>query len=85
MPHILLIESCFKSYVQISSLAMENKVMVVKLQQTKKDPSIVRHDSTTASFERESKEVTELSAAVSEVTVCIFGFFFWGGGGCLTC
>lgn len=51
---------------QISSLAMENKVMVVKLQQTKKDPSIVRHDSTTASFERESKEVTELSAAVSE-------------------
>ncbi|KAL9427465.1 hypothetical protein AB3S75_029620 [Citrus x aurantiifolia] len=51
---------------QISSLAMENKVMVVKLQQTKKDSSIVRHDSTTASFERESKEVTELSAAVSQ-------------------
>lgn len=52
--------------------------MVVKLQQTKKDPSIVRHDLTTTTFERESKEeVTELSAAVSEVTVCSFFFFFF--------
>ncbi|KAL5739473.1 hypothetical protein ACOSQ2_028653 [Xanthoceras sorbifolium] len=68
---------------QIASLTLENRVMVVQLQQTKKDPSIVmsydnrgsdkeclfpKHDLTTAPCATESKEeITVLSAPVPEL------------------
>lgn len=67
--------------MQIASLAMQNKVLIIQLQQTKKDPSIIascdnrsekqsfsKNDFTNAPHSTEIKEeVTVLSAKVTEV------------------
>lgn len=76
---------------QISGLALENKILVVKLKQTDKDPSIIgshenkgnvkeflfsKQDSSTA-FARESKEeIIKSSASASEV-VFASHFNYW--------
>ncbi|XP_021296420.1 WPP domain-interacting tail-anchored protein 1 isoform X2 [Herrania umbratica] len=67
---------------QISALALENKILVVKLKQTDKDPSIIgshesrgnvkeflfsKQDSSTASARESNEEITKLSADGSEL------------------
>ncbi|XP_022727511.1 WPP domain-interacting tail-anchored protein 1-like isoform X2 [Durio zibethinus] len=67
---------------QISGLALKNKILVVKLKQTDRDPSIVRshenrgnveefffskQDSSTAAARESKEEITKLSASGSEL------------------
>lgn len=77
----------FLYYVQISSLAVENQILVVKLQQNKhpsvasghysgensKGFSFSKHDLTAVTCARETKEeVTVLLATGSEVSVPVY-------------
>ena len=70
---------------QISGLALENKILVVKLKQIDTDPSIIRshdnrgnvkeflfskQDSSTASARESKEEITKSSASGSEVGFC---------------
>lgn len=83
----------FSMVVQIASLMMQNKLMIIQLQQAKKDPSIImscdnrgsdkefyfpKHDLNTAPCATESKEeVTVLSAAVTEVSSELLDCLVW--------
>lgn len=84
---LLLIQKIFVYYVQISSLAVENQILVVKLQQNKhpsvasghysaedsKGFSFAKHDLTDVTRARETKEeATELLATGFEVSVPVY-------------
>lgn len=91
MMGFLLIVRCLMCYLQISSLAMENKILGMKLQESNKHPPGVmkhdnrgngkesmppKHDLSTATCSKDKEEVTVASTISSKVGASCFVVLF---------